>query len=80
VTTGSVTTVVAKEAYLNLVIDPSQANDAVATVNAASQLIALTAAAGSTGQLPAQTGRRVRRSSTRAQQVILRSALHQVMP
>jgi len=55
-TTGSLTTVVAKEVYLNLVIDPSQANDAVATVNAASQLIALTAASGSTGKLPAQTG------------------------
>jgi phage tail sheath protein FI len=55
-TTGSVTTVVAKEVYLNLVIDPSQPNDAAATVNAASQLIALTEASSSTGQRPAQTG------------------------
>jgi len=55
-TTGNVTKVVASETYLNLVIDPSQTNDAVATVNANSQLIALTAASGSTGLRPAQTG------------------------
>jgi phage tail sheath protein FI len=55
-TTGNVTTVVANETYLNLVIDPSQNNDAAATVNANSQLIALTAASGSTGLRPAQTG------------------------
>jgi phage tail sheath protein FI len=55
-TSGTTTQVVARETYLNLVVDPSQPNDAAATVNAASQLIALTAATGSTGQRPAQNG------------------------
>ena len=44
----------AKEIYRNLVIDPSQSNDALATVNAASQLIALSA--GAKGTRPARTG------------------------
>jgi uncharacterized protein len=54
--TGTTTAVVAKEIYRNLVIDPSQNNDAAATVNAASQLITLASATGSTGKRPAQTG------------------------
>jgi uncharacterized protein len=54
--TGTTTAVVAKEIYRNLVIDPSQNNDAAATVNAASQLITLASATCSTGKRPAQTG------------------------
>ena len=48
--------VVASEVFRNLVIDPSQSNDAAAVVNAGSQLITLTESAGSTGKRPAQTG------------------------
>lgn len=48
--------VVASEIFRNLVIDPAQANDAAAVVNGASQLIQMTASAGSTGKRPAQTG------------------------
>lgn len=55
-TTNGVTSVVATEAYRNLVIDPSQSNDAAAVVNAASQLVNLTEISGSTGKRPAQTG------------------------
>jgi len=55
-TSGNPPAILAKEVYQNLVIDPSQPSDAVATVNAASQLIGLTAAANSTGKRPAQTG------------------------
>jgi phage tail sheath protein FI len=56
-TSGPKTTVVAKEVYRNLVVDPAQPNDAATTVNAASQLISLaTAGAGGSGQRPAQTG------------------------
>jgi phage tail sheath protein FI len=54
-TTGNVTSVVAQERYLNLVINPAQQNDAAATVNAASQLITL-AELGTNNQMPAQTG------------------------
>jgi phage tail sheath protein FI len=43
-----------KEVYRNLVIDPSKSNDALTTVNAASQLVILSA--GATGKRPAQTG------------------------
>jgi uncharacterized protein len=51
-------TVVATETFRNLVIDPTQPNDAAAIVNApsGSQLITLAEAAGSTGKRPAMTG------------------------
>jgi phage tail sheath protein FI len=52
--TNGVATAVATESYLNLVIDSTKPNDAIATVNAASQLIQLSA--GKTGSRPAQTG------------------------
>jgi uncharacterized protein len=48
--------VVATESFRNLVIDPSQPNDAAAVVNAGSQLVKLATSAGSTGKRPAQTG------------------------
>lgn len=54
--TNGVTQIVSSEIYRNLVIDPSQANDAAATVNEVSQLITLTEASGSKGDRPAQTG------------------------
>ncbi|MDR3415526.1 MAG: phage tail sheath subtilisin-like domain-containing protein [Nevskia sp.] len=50
------TTVVATETYRNLVVDPTKPNDAAAVVNAASQLITLSEASGSSGKRPAQTG------------------------
>ncbi len=52
------TTVVSTETFRNLVLDPSNANDAAAIVNATSgsQLITLTEAGGSTGKRPAMTG------------------------
>jgi len=56
-TSGSATTVIAKEMYRNLVIDAAQPNDAATTVNAASQLISLaTTGSGGSGQRPAETG------------------------
>ena len=50
------TQVVAIEKFRNLVIDSNQPNDAVAVVNAGSQLVTLKALTGSTGHRPAQTG------------------------
>jgi phage tail sheath protein FI len=44
------------ETFRNLEIDPTKSNDAAKLVNASSQLITLTAAAGSTGKRPAMTG------------------------
>jgi len=55
-TVNGTTSVVATESYRNLVIDPSQSNDAAAVVNEASQLVTLSESAGSTGKRPAQTG------------------------
>jgi phage tail sheath protein FI len=55
-TGNNVTSVVATEKFLNLVIDPSKSNDAAAVVTAGSQLVTLTEASGSTGKRPAQTG------------------------
>jgi phage tail sheath protein FI len=46
----------ATEVFRNLVVDPAQANDAAAVINAGSQLITLSAASGSTGKRPAPTG------------------------
>jgi phage tail sheath protein FI len=51
---NGVVSTAASETYLNLAIDSSKANDAIATVNAASQLIQLSG--GKTGSRPAQTG------------------------
>ena len=48
--------VVATEIFRNLLIDPTQPNDAAAVINAGSQLVKVTAASGSTGKLPAATG------------------------
>src|SRR2546422_454125 len=48
------TQVVAIEKFRNLVIDSNQPNDAVAVVNAGSQLVTLKALTGSTGHRPAQ--------------------------
>lgn len=48
--------VVATETFRNLVIDPTQPNDAAAAVTAGSQLIAVKEGTGATGKLPAQTG------------------------
>jgi phage tail sheath protein FI len=48
--------VTATEVFRNLVVDPAQANDAAAVVNAGSQLMTLSAATGSTGKRPAPTG------------------------
>lgn len=48
--------VIATETFRNLVIDPTQPNDAAAVVNAGSQLITLAEASGATGKRPAQTG------------------------
>src|SRR5215469_392867 len=48
--------VVATETFRNLVIDPTQPNDAAAVVTAGSQLIDLTDATGSTGKRPLMTG------------------------
>jgi phage tail sheath protein FI len=53
---NGITTVTATEQYLNLVINPSSSQDAAAVVNAASQLITLAEASGSSGSRPAQTG------------------------
>ena len=47
--------IVARENFLNLVIDSTQPNDAAAVVNAGSQLITLTAASAQANR-PAQTG------------------------
>jgi uncharacterized protein len=56
-TTGTTTTVVAKEVYLNLVVNAAMPNDAVSTVNAASQLITLALGPSAVaGTSPAQTG------------------------
>jgi phage tail sheath protein FI len=55
-TTNGVTSVVATEKFLNLVLDGAQANDAAATVNAASQLVRLSNEPSTAGSLPAQTG------------------------
>lgn len=55
-TTNGTTTIVATEVFRNLVVDPSKSNDAVAVVNAGSQLITLSEPTGSTGKRPAQTG------------------------
>lgn len=55
-TSGTTTSVVATETFRNLMIDPTQSNDAAAVVNAGSQLITIAAASGSTGKRPAQTG------------------------
>jgi phage tail sheath protein FI len=52
---NGVTSVVATEKYLNLVVDSSSSQDAAAVVNAASQLITLSEAA-SPGPRPASTG------------------------
>jgi hypothetical protein len=51
---NGVTSLVATETFRNLVLDPSQANDAAALVNASSQLITLSNE--TTGAMPAQTG------------------------
>jgi phage tail sheath protein FI len=48
--------VLATETFRNLVIDPTQPNDAAAIVNAGSNLITLKALSGSTGKRPAMTG------------------------
>lgn len=48
--------VVATEVYRNLVIDPTQPNDAAAMISAGSQLVNVTEASGSSGKLPAATG------------------------
>ena len=48
--------VIATETFRNLVIDPTQPNDAAAVVNTGSQLITLAEAASATGKRPAQTG------------------------
>jgi phage tail sheath protein FI len=53
---GGVQQVLTTETFRNLVIDPTQANDAAAVVNAGSQLITLMEAGGSTGKRPAMTG------------------------
>jgi phage tail sheath protein FI len=50
------TKVVKTETFRNLVLDPTQPNDATKIVNASSQLITLEAAAGSAGKRPAMTG------------------------
>jgi phage tail sheath protein FI len=47
---------VATETFRNLVVDPTQPNDAAAVVTAGSQLIAVKEGTGTTGKLPAQTG------------------------
>src|ERR1051326_2291851 len=63
--TGTVngkTQILATEAFRNLVIDPSQPNDAAAVVNAGSSLISLTEAAGSTAKRPAMTGSLTKRN------------------
>jgi phage tail sheath protein FI len=55
--TGATTAVVAKEVYLNLVVNAAMPNDAVSTVNAASQLITLALGpSAAVGTSPAQTG------------------------
>ncbi len=48
--------VVATESFRNLVIDPTKPNDAVAVVNAGSQLITLAQVGSNPGKRPAQTG------------------------
>jgi phage tail sheath protein FI len=48
--------VLATETFRNLVIDPTQPNDAAAVVTAGSRLIDLTEAGGSTGKRPLMTG------------------------
>jgi phage tail sheath protein FI len=53
-TVNGVTSVVSTEQFRNLVLDPTQPNDATATVNASSQLITLSNE--TTGSMPAQTG------------------------
>ena len=53
-TTNGVTSVVATEQYVNLVLDPTQSNDAAAVVNAASQLVQLSNE--TSGAMPAPTG------------------------
>jgi uncharacterized protein len=52
--TSGVTSIVSTEVYRNLIVDPTQPNDAAAVVNAASQLIQL--AELTTKDRPAQTG------------------------
>jgi uncharacterized protein len=54
--TNGKTQVVATETFRNLVLDPTQSNDAVAVVNADSSLVALKAESGSANKRPAQTG------------------------
>ncbi|HEV2641636.1 MAG TPA: hypothetical protein VGT98_02965, partial [Candidatus Elarobacter sp.] len=54
-TVNGVTTIAATETFRNLVVDPTQPNDAAAVVNASSQLIRL-AETGSTKRRPALTG------------------------
>jgi len=54
-TSNGTTQVVATETFRNLVVDSSKSNDAVAVVNAASQLISLEAPQGAANR-PAQTG------------------------
>ena len=53
-TVNGVTSVVSTEQFRNLVLDPTQPNDAAAIVNASSQLITLSN--GTAGAMPAQTG------------------------
>src|SRR5258708_11257164 len=48
--------VLATESFRNLVIDPSQSNDAAKVVNGGSQLIQVTELAGSANKRPGQTG------------------------
>jgi phage tail sheath protein FI len=50
------TKVVKTETFRNLVLDPTQPNDATKIVNASSRLITLEAAAGSAGKRPTMTG------------------------
>src|SRR5271156_5745441 len=52
---NGVASIVATETFRNLLIDPTQSNDAVAVVNAGSQLITLKSNGG-TGSMPAQNG------------------------
>jgi len=54
-TTNGQVQIVARESFLNLVIDSTQPNDAAAVVNAGSQLITLTAASAQANR-PAQSG------------------------
>jgi Bacteriophage tail sheath protein len=54
-TTNGQVQIVARESFLNLVIDSTQPNDAAAVVNAGSQLITLTSASAQANR-PAQTG------------------------